>query len=150
MAHGDRYLVCHVGAHACALPLSCVVETMRPQPLETLSGTPSFILGVSIIRGAAMPVVDVARLLGVTAKPSRFITIRTGNGVAVLATGDVTGVRDLGDALLAQTSPLLGEIAQDVVAAVAAADRRLVLVLQTSRLVPATVWSLLQPAEVAS
>ena len=149
MARGDRYLVCQVGAHACALPLTCVVETMRPQPVETLSGTPGFILGLSIIRGVGVPVVDVAALLGRSAEPTRFVTIRTGSGLAALATGDVLGVRALGETLIAQTSPLLGEITQEVVSAIAAADQRLVLVLQTSRIVPAAVWSLLEQAEVA-
>jgi purine-binding chemotaxis protein CheW len=149
LARGDRYLVCQVGAHACALPLTCVVETMRPQPVETLSGAPGFIMGLSIIRGAGVPVVDVAALLGRSAPPSRFVTIRTGSGVAALATGDVLGVRALGDTWIAQTSPLLGELAQEVVAAVAAADQRLVLVLQASRIVPGAVWRLLEHAEVA-
>ena len=148
LAYVDRYLVCHVGVHACALPLTCVIETMRPQPVETLSGTPGFVLGMSIIRGVAVPVVDAAGLLGSKTKPIRFVTIRAGSGVAALATGDVMGVRALGDALLERTSPLLGELARDVVTAVAAADRRLVLVLETSRIVPAAVWDLLQPGDV--
>lgn len=149
MARVDRYLVCHVGAHACALPLTCVIETMRPQPVETLSGTPGFVLGMSIIRGVAVPVVDAAGLLGANTKPIRFVTIRTGSGMAALATGDVMGVRALGDAVLARATPLLGELARDVVTAVAAADRRLVLVLEASRIVPADVWNLLQPGQVA-
>lgn len=145
MAHGDRYLVCRVGAHACAFPLACVIETMRPQPVETLSGTPGFVLGLSVIRGAAVPVIDVARLLGAGAAPTRFITVRAGGRVAALATGDIAGVLPLQDAALERTSPLLGELAQDVVTAVAAADRGLVLVLETSRIVPAAAWALLEP-----
>jgi purine-binding chemotaxis protein CheW len=123
---------------------------MRPQPVEALSGTPEFVLGVSIVRGAAVPVIDVARLLGAHAPPTRFVTIRAGAGVAALATGDVIGVRDFADEDLAETSALLGQVAKEVVAAVAAADRRLVLLLESSRIVPAAVWNSLQPAEVAS
>jgi purine-binding chemotaxis protein CheW len=122
---------------------------MRPQPVTTLSATPGFILGLSMVRGVGVPVVDLATLLGSAAEPRRFITIRTGSGIAALATGDVVGVRTLDDAWIAQTSPLLGEVAQDVVTAVAAADERLVLVLQTSRIVPAPVWTLLEQAVAA-
>ena len=42
-----------------ALPLEHVVETMRPLPVEPLGDAPRFILGLSIVRGEPIPVVDV-------------------------------------------------------------------------------------------
>jgi purine-binding chemotaxis protein CheW len=105
--------------------------------------------GVSIIRGAAVPVVDVARLLGAKTEVLRFVTIRADSGVVALAVGAVVGVRTLGGELLARATPLLGELARDVVTALAAADRRLVLVLETSRIVPGAVWDLIEPLEFA-
>ena len=51
-------LVVMVGARACAIPLDHVAETMRPLPIEPVAGTPGFVRGVSVIRGAPTPVVD--------------------------------------------------------------------------------------------
>ena len=56
-------LVVTVGARACAIPLQHVAETMRPLPIEPVAGTPGFVRGVSVIRGAPTPVVDLRALL---------------------------------------------------------------------------------------
>ena len=38
-------LVFRTAGRLCALPLAQVVETMRPQPVQRLDGTPAFVLG---------------------------------------------------------------------------------------------------------
>ena len=57
-------LLCQVGSLVCALPLEHISETMRPLSLQPFHGMPPFVDGLSIIRGAPVPVVDLARLLG--------------------------------------------------------------------------------------
>ena len=47
----------------CALPLVHVLEVMRPLPLEKVEPAPAFLLGLAVIRGEPLPVVDVAALL---------------------------------------------------------------------------------------
>jgi chemotaxis signal transduction protein len=56
-------LVVMVGTRACAFPLHHVAETMRPLPIQPVAGTPSFVRGVSVIRGTPTPVVDLKALL---------------------------------------------------------------------------------------
>jgi len=60
-------LLFRIGGRLCALRLESVLETMRPLPVEPMAGTPPFVLGISIVRGVAMPVVDPARLFGTSA-----------------------------------------------------------------------------------
>src|SRR5690349_3994907 len=82
-------LVFGVGDLLCALALRDVVETIRPLPVQPIAGTADVLLGVSVIRGVAVPVIDTARLLGARVeRPCRFITTRT----AAYATGPVIGV----------------------------------------------------------
>ncbi len=64
-------LVVMVGARACAFPLHHVAETMRPLPIEPVAGTPSFVRGVSVIRGMPTPVVDLKALLESSANSRR-------------------------------------------------------------------------------
>jgi chemotaxis signal transduction protein len=52
-----------VGARQCAFPLHLVAETLRPLPIEPVAGTPSFVRGMSVIRGKPTPVVDLKALL---------------------------------------------------------------------------------------
>ncbi|WP_432972252.1 chemotaxis protein CheW [Dactylosporangium sp. CA-233914] len=87
-------LIFGVGRVLCALPLADVVETVRPLPVQPLAAGGGVVLGVAVIRGAAVPVVDTAALLGDPgAEPVRFITVQTPGGVVAFATGAVVGVR---------------------------------------------------------
>lgn len=70
-------LLCQVGESRVALPLVHIVETMRPMAIEPLPQMPPFVSGVAIIRGAPVPVVDGATLLGASpVAPGRWVTLR--------------------------------------------------------------------------
>jgi purine-binding chemotaxis protein CheW len=48
---GRKALILGVQRRMCAVPLANIIETMRPLPTEAISGAPSFVLGVAIVRG---------------------------------------------------------------------------------------------------
>lgn len=138
------WLMCRVGDRLVAVPLGCVMETMRPLPLQAFSGAPSFILGVSVIRGAVMPVIDVALMLGVQGgAPGRFVTIRLDDRAVALAVDEVTGVRILDEATLHDVPALLGALDETALSAIGTLDSWLLLVLGEARLVPEAVWATL-------
>ena len=128
-------LVCRVGGLSCALPLEAVIETMRPMPVESVSGMPRFVLGMSIIRGAPVVVVDAGLLLGDHASTAgRAVTVRADSRTIALLVDAVIGVRTL--TAVEDLPPLLDRAAGDAVAAIAALDNALFLVLRGARLVP--------------
>ncbi|MFL5302954.1 MAG: chemotaxis protein CheW, partial [Anaeromyxobacteraceae bacterium] len=55
-------LLVRAGSRLCALPLACVVETLRPLHTSPLAGTPACVSGVAVVRGAPTPVVDLDAL----------------------------------------------------------------------------------------
>jgi purine-binding chemotaxis protein CheW len=113
---------------------------MRPQSVAPLDGTPGVVLGVAIVRGEPVPVVDVARCLGATAStPTRFVTVRTGARTVALAVDAVVDVRPVPVHAL---PPLLSDAGP--LAAVAARDADLLAVLETSRLVDDATWGALE------
>ena len=125
----------------CALPLEHLVETMRPLPVTPLPGAPSFVRGLSLIRGAPVPVVDLGALLGARepSESTRFVTVRVGGRRVALAVERVVGIQRL-PAVLTALPPLLAEAAAESVSAIGAADGELLLLLQALRLVPDSVW----------
>jgi len=129
--------------------LEHVSETLRPLPVEALSGTAPFIDGVSIIRGAPVPVVDLARLLGnASVEPRmRLVVVKVGERNAALAVARVIGVRSLESATVIELPPLLSGASSEVIGAIGSLDARLLLVLETSRLVPESGWASLEGAE---
>ena len=140
----DRALVCRVHRLLCALPLRDVIETLRPLPIEPLAGAPSYVCGLSILRGAPVPVVDLGLLLGVEqVRATRLVALRVGARTVAAAVGAVLGVRTLsGDDGL---PPLLKEAGHGAIQTLGSLDRELLLVLEGARIVPEEVFAQLQP-----
>jgi purine-binding chemotaxis protein CheW len=138
-------VLCRVTGRVCALPVELVAETLRPLPIEPVAGMPGFVLGLAVIRGAPMPVIDLARLVGAVdpEPPSRFVILRVGERRVALAVEAVIGVRSLSAVVLAKPARLLGEAGGEIVAALGVLDSELLLVLHTARLVPEGVWAAL-------
>jgi purine-binding chemotaxis protein CheW len=142
---GDRNaelsLICRVQARLCALPLAHVVETMRALPVEAVAGAPHFVRGLAVIRGAPVPVVDTASLLGAPAAAAdRFVTVVAGDRQVALAVDSVLGVRTISAGSLHELPPLLHDAGADVVAAIGLLDAELLLVLNSSRVLPDDSW----------
>jgi purine-binding chemotaxis protein CheW len=134
--HEQGWLECRCAGRLCALPLSHVVEVMRPLPVLPAAGAPHFILGLSIIRGTALPVVSAARLLGAPeGGVLRFVSIQAEGCHAALAVEDVLGL-SASPANAAALPPLLGGIGNDMLSAIAVRDADFLLFLNLARVAP--------------
>jgi purine-binding chemotaxis protein CheW len=139
-ADSGRWLLCRIAKRLCALPAECVLETMRPLPVEPIAQSQSFVLGLSLIRGSPVPVVDAAAMLdGAAGRPGRFVTMQVGGRCVALAVDGVIGLRSLGADFGAALPPLLKDSASDVVAAVGTLDAELLLLLHAARAAPETL-----------
>jgi purine-binding chemotaxis protein CheW len=141
-------LLCRVGASICALTVDYVDEIMRPLPVERVTKAPSFVLGLSVIRGEPTPVIDLASFLSAegpsaeSADPAaRFIAVRTGDRRVALRVEAVLGVRTLTMATLAELPPLLQQANAALIAQVGTLDAELLLVLRGAQLVPSELWA---------
>jgi purine-binding chemotaxis protein CheW len=145
----DRFLLCRIGSLVGALALKDVRETMRPLPVVPLAGAPFYVLGLAIVRGFPVPVVDASRLLNSTASPSptRFVSLRLRERTASLAVDAVLGTRSLSMGVLSQSPSLLQQLGSEFVSTIGALDAQLLLVLEAARMVPDSVWNLIQVAE---
>jgi len=131
------WLLCRAGPHRCALPLGQILEVMRPLPTETLTDAPPFVRGVSVIRGAPVPVIDLARLLGRSrAAATRLVTVRVGERILGLAVSEVLGVKGDHEIGPRMAVPLLREAVQEAVDTIGALDSEALLFLAASRLLP--------------
>ena len=136
----NSWLLCRAGAHFCALPLGQIIEVMRVLPAEPLAGAPPFLKGVAVIRGAPVPLVDLARLLGQAEAPAaRIVTLRVGPRVLGLLVAEVAGIKR--DAEIRERSmvPLLRQAAGKAVEMVGALDEEVLLFLGSLRIVAESV-----------
>ncbi len=134
-------LLVRAGPRICALPVEQVIETMRPLPVTPLPGLPVSVQGAAVIRGAAVPVVDVDALLGGTASAdrARFVLVRCGARAAALAVDAVLGVAPV-DGSAPRAIALLQAATAGAVEALGALDRELLVVLAAARVVPDGAW----------
>ena len=147
---GSPVLIVMAGARACAIPLDRVAEPMRPLPIEPVAGMPGFVRGVSLIRGAPTPVVDLKALLEKgenSATHGRFVTIKVGERRVAIGVDGVVGLVNLDSAQLAELPPILGDAAAGLIEAIGTRDAQLLVVLRAARSVPDEVWTTLAAAE---
>src|SRR5690348_7597343 len=102
------YLICRIGTTPCALPLGGVVETLRPLPIEALSGAPAFVAGLAIIRGAPVPVISGHYLLGGdSGSIGRWVVLRAGAHRVALGVEAVIGIESVRPSELDAMPPLM-------------------------------------------
>lgn len=138
----DDFLICRSDTTLYAIPLAHVVETMRPLPVERVANMPAFVLGLSIIRGEGVPVLDTALLVCGRSgtQHARYVTIRIDVRTACLAVGDVVGIRNVPPTLRAGIPHLLQASHADIVTAIGILDAELLVVLQSARLISEELW----------
>jgi purine-binding chemotaxis protein CheW len=145
----DQFLVCRSGNASVALALTHVIETMRPLPIQSLAGLSDFLLGLATIRGLATPVVHMQRLLDAAAPDAhhrdglrRFVTVDTSPRVVALLVDEVQGVRHIPSDMTA-VPPLIARSDAPSLIRLGVLDERLLLVLETARLVSSSAWQLI-------
>jgi purine-binding chemotaxis protein CheW len=106
-----------------------------------LADAPRFVLGLSIIRGTPVPVVDIGSLFGERANsPQRMVTLGTGGRLVALVVDNVLGVRSLGADSFNGLPPLLQDAGGELVSAIGTLDAELLLFLRTARIVPSALY----------
>lgn len=147
-----KALIVGLKSCVCAVPLTHVIETMRPLPVEPISGVPSFVQGISIIRGIPTPVVDLGALLGTACEQAgRFVTLRVGDRQVALSVDAVLGVRDLNTIMtIRELPPLLQKVSKDVVETIGTLDEQVLMILRAGWELPDEVWHALAAQEAVS
>lgn len=145
MISGQQMLLCRVGSVVCGLRVENVVETLRPLPIESINGAPAFVAGVSVIRGAPVPVVDLPKMLGGgdALRTGRFVVVKLGARRIALWVAQVIGLRTLEPGSLEALPPLLDASRSEFIGALGSLDAQLLVVLESARILPESAWAML-------
>lgn len=124
----DSHLIVRAGTLRCALPLGSVREVMRPLLLQSANGLAPAVLGISIVRGDALPVVSLPGMLGQqSGLQTRFVVVRTPRRDCVLAVDGIEGIAAIDGQQFEPMSKLLQGI--EAAETIAALDRNLIVTL---------------------
>lgn len=137
-----------------AFPAEHVVETMRPLDVSPVVGAPELVVGVAVVRGRPIPIVDMALLLGSgraavgsssSAAHLRWVTVRVGTRRVGLQVAEVIGLRRLPAAVkTAAAAPLLRGLARGTADALSVLDGELLVVLDTARILGPELWRMIE------
>ena len=140
-------LVFRAGAALAALPVEHVLETMRPLATTPIATAPPYVLGAAVVRGTAVPVIDLARLLaGESAAVERWVALRAGARTVALAVGEVLGIRRAGTE---HAPALVGGVATSVLDGLGVLDRDLLVVLASARIMSEQDWKTFDEARAS-
>lgn len=138
-ASADPSLLVRLGELLCAIPRNHVVEVLRPLAIASFPDAPPGVMGVSVVRGVSIPVVDGRTLAGAgSGELKRLVVLRTGERHVGLAVESIVGLRTIPETALTELPPLLRDNA--VASRLGAMDDQMLIVLDAARLVPDTVF----------
>src|SRR5665213_1277522 len=137
------YLTVRSGKRCCGLPLAQVIEVFRPLPIESRGDVPSFVLGLTRVRGGTATVVDLRLLLGdappVGQADGRYVSLRVpvDERRIVLAVDAVMGLREVPIAFVfVEDLPPMLVPGNPAMEALATFDRSLMCLLRTACMFP--------------
>ena len=126
-------LVVVVSGRRCAIPITHVVETMRPLPVTPVDDMPAFVRGVAVIRGVAVPVIDPGALLGTpAAQPLRFVTLKVAGRLAAIVVDEVLGLDTFPADSIEARPTILSQSSAPMIESLARRDQELYLVLDAA------------------
>ncbi|MGB9804268.1 chemotaxis protein CheW [Desulfofundulus sp.] len=118
--------------------ISHVLEIIRALDITAIPGTPDFVEGVINLRGRVVPVIDLARRLGldpvnVTAN-TRIVIVEVGGTTAGMMVDGVSEVLSLSQESIQPPPPMVAGIAAAYLKGIALLDDRLIILLDTTRI----------------
>lgn len=134
----------------CAIPIKDISEVMRPLPLNVIPDSPIFLLGISVIRGHSIPIVDFGTLVGLNKSkpPEKYVVLKVESRKVALAVENVMGIKKLSRGFMDQLPPLFQNVHPDIITQIGILDEEFLIVIRASKLIPIEVWDKISQTDV--
>jgi purine-binding chemotaxis protein CheW len=134
----EQIVVLDLGGEAYGVEIGRVEEIIRMQAITRIPNGPSFIEGVTNLRGRVIPVLDLRKRFGLPAsdatRRSRIVVGELGDHTVGLVVDGVSEVLQLSSESVEPPSTLVTSADSAFLRGVAKLDERLILLLDLSRL----------------
>jgi purine-binding chemotaxis protein CheW len=138
-----EFIAFHIGAQTFCIDIMAVREIRGWTPATPLPHSPSFVRGVINLRGAVLPVIDLATRLGLTqSEPTArhaVIVVQSANQVVGLLVDAVSNILTLTPDDIQPTPEVASEIARTFVKGVVASGEQMISVLTIQNLLPEAI-----------
>jgi len=145
LSRAHELVAFRMGAQEFCVDIMSVREIRGWTPVTPLPQSPSFVRGVVNLRGAVLPIVDLAARLGfAAAEPTArhvIIVTQIGPQVVGLLVDAVSDILTVTDDLVQATPDVASEMAKTFVRAVIAVEKRMISLIALDHILPAPEWN---------
>ena len=141
-----QYIGFHLHGSEYAIPITKVREIINLPEITTLPDSPSYLQGVTNLRGSVIPIVNIKRLMQLpeTEQPApKVIVIASGKMTFGVLVDDITGVENIDDSAI-ESPESMRHGRSEQVEGVAKLGSRLVVLLDPKKLIPLHDQSMLE------
>jgi purine-binding chemotaxis protein CheW len=146
----EKQLVIFELANECyGVDIAAVESIIKPQPITTVPFAPSFVEGVTNLRGVVLPVIDLRKRFGLPLaeanRNTRIVIVEIGGLTVGMIVDAVAEVLRVFDEAVEPPSPLMMTLDSAFITGIAKVGERLVILLDLSRVLSVQEQADLQP-----
>lgn len=142
----EQYISFGVSGETYAVSIDHIAEISKPMQETEVPRTAAFVRGIANVRGIVIPVIDLARRLGLPPRPlarsSRILIVRHGADLCGVLVDEVMGVIPIAPEHLEEAPGAIGGTRGDFIRSLARYEGELVIVLNLA--------TVLDPADFVS
>jgi len=117
--------------------ISTVEAIIKMQPITAVPHAPAFVEGVTNLRGAVLPVMDLRKRFGLSSqaetKDSRIVVVVMGGLKVGIVVDGVSEVLRVGEDSIEPPSPLVSTVDSEFITGIAKVAERLIILLDLSK-----------------
>lgn len=132
-----QLVIFRVGNEDFGIDISAVEGIVKLQEITRIPQAPSYMEGITNLRGAVLPVIDLSKRFGQpaqeTTRETRIVVAFAGDTKLGMIVSAVSEVLTIDDSVIEPPPPLASGISSEYIVGVAKIDHRLVILLDLSK-----------------
>ena len=132
-----QLVIFRVGNEDFGIDISAVEGIVKLQEITKIPQAPSYMEGITNLRGAVLPVIDLSKRFGQSAqettRETRIVVAFAGDTKLGMIVSAVSEVLTIDDSVIEPPPPLASGISSEYIVGVAKIDHRLVILLDLSK-----------------
>ncbi len=129
----NQYVIFKLGGEHYGVNIVAVESIIKVQEITKMPHVPNFIEGITNLRGAVIPVIDLRKRFdlpqGEETKDTRIVVVEMGNITAGMVVDAVTEVVHVATDDIEPPSPMVNTVDTAFITGIAKVDRRLIILL---------------------
>jgi purine-binding chemotaxis protein CheW len=133
-----QIVIFEIGAEYFGVSIAAVESIIKMQTITSMPHAPSFVEGVTNLRGKILPVIDLRKRFGLAPQPcntnSRIIVIADGGIEVGMVVDGVSEVLTLSEDTVEPAPPITASVEAGFITGIAKIDNRLVILLDLGKI----------------